>query len=88
MQSLKGTGPALKLEMKAGVIPVSAVGDRWTLSANAPTFRDCTLARSGIAAMLGLAEQDVFQDDTHATRWVNTVAAPEAAVKSGKLWRA
>ncbi len=72
VRDLFSTTDAIALEMKAGVIPVSALEDRWTLRANAPTFRDCTLTRSDIAAMLGLEEQDVLHDDTHATRWVNT----------------
>src|ERR1700722_14368891 len=31
---------SLRLEMKAGIIPVRAVGSRWTLTANAPTHRE------------------------------------------------
>ena len=37
--SFGGAGDALRLEMKAGIIPVSAAGDVWTLQANAPTHR-------------------------------------------------
>ena len=39
VRSLQATGDAVKLEMKAGIIPVSAKGDRWTLQANAPRWR-------------------------------------------------
>src|SRR5260221_6048082 len=37
VRALKGAGDAVALEMKAGVIPVNARGDRWTLQAVAPT---------------------------------------------------
>jgi trans-2,3-dihydro-3-hydroxyanthranilate isomerase len=59
VRSLQGTGDGLSLEMKAGVIPVRAEGDRWTLSANTPTWREVTEPRGALAAMLGLAEADL-----------------------------
>src|SRR4030088_1478451 len=40
VRALKDCGDALTLEMKAGVIPVNAKGDRWTLSANPPRSRE------------------------------------------------
>jgi PhzF family phenazine biosynthesis protein len=49
----------LKLEMKVGIIPVRAQGDRWTLQANAPTWRDVDAGRSALAAMLGVEESDI-----------------------------
>lgn len=52
-------GDQLKLEMKAGVIPVSARGDHWTLQANPATWRDVAASRATLAAMLGLAESDI-----------------------------
>lgn len=59
VRALKGAGDALALEMKAGVIPVSAQGDRWTLTANPPTWREVEEPRAVLAAMLGLAEGDL-----------------------------
>jgi PhzF family phenazine biosynthesis protein len=53
--------------MKAGVIPVSATGDRWTLSANAPRWREVAESRSQLAHMLGLAEADIGE----RALWVN-----------------
>src|SRR5262245_40361414 len=47
-------GDDLKLEMQAGVIPVRASGDRWTLQANAPTRRDCAAPRTQPASQVGL----------------------------------
>lgn len=62
------TGDAITLEMKAGVIPVSAVGDNWTLTANKPTSRDADMSRAAIAALLRIDEADVLE----GARWVNT----------------
>ncbi|HEV2444144.1 MAG TPA: PhzF family phenazine biosynthesis protein [Steroidobacteraceae bacterium] len=52
-------GNELTLEMTAGVIPVSAEADRWTLKANAPTWREVAESREAIASMLGLEPRDV-----------------------------
>src|ERR1044072_2629506 len=52
-------GNELKLEMAAGIIPVRAEGDRWTLQANAPTWRKWEASRGTLAKMLGLTEGDV-----------------------------
>ena len=59
VRDLAGCGDELKLEMKAGVIPVSAKGDRWTLEANAPRGRAVPHSRPELAEMLGLAEDDI-----------------------------
>lgn len=52
-------GDELTLEMAAGVIPVSAQADRWTLQANSPTWREVVEPRESIAAMLGLEVRDI-----------------------------
>ena len=52
-------GDRITLEMAAGVIPVRAVGDRWTFQANAPTWREVEEPRLALAAMLGLDEHDI-----------------------------
>jgi trans-2,3-dihydro-3-hydroxyanthranilate isomerase len=61
-------GNELTLEMTAGVIPVSAEGDRWTLQANAPRWREVTEPREAIAAMLGLESGDIGERPL----WVST----------------
>jgi len=61
VRSLKGGGDALALEMKAGVIPVNANGDRWTLSANPPRSREAEQSREELAAILGLAPADIAE---------------------------
>jgi PhzF family phenazine biosynthesis protein len=61
-------GDALTLEMKAGIVPVSAEGDRWTLEAKPPRTREVAASRAELAAMLGLAPNDL--GDTPL--WVDT----------------
>jgi PhzF family phenazine biosynthesis protein len=53
------TDDRLTLQMRAGVIPVAADGDVWTLEANAPRHRAPEAKRSDLAAMLGLAPGDL-----------------------------
>lgn len=67
VRSLKGSGDALTLEMKAGVIPVNASGDRWTLTANPPRWREVTETRSELAQILGLERADLAERPL----WVN-----------------
>jgi trans-2,3-dihydro-3-hydroxyanthranilate isomerase len=55
-------GDDLKLEMQAGIIPVQAQGDRWTLQANAPTLRAFCASRGTLAKMLGLGESDIGRE--------------------------
>jgi PhzF family phenazine biosynthesis protein len=52
-------GDRLSLEMVSGVVAVRATGDRWTLQAPAPTWREVQEPQLTIAAMLGLEERDV-----------------------------
>lgn len=52
-------GDTLTLEMQAGIIPVQAAGARWTLQANAPTWRSVEAPPSVLARMLGLQEVDI-----------------------------
>jgi trans-2,3-dihydro-3-hydroxyanthranilate isomerase len=60
-------GDRLTLEMAAGIIPVRATGDRWTLTAAAPTWREVSEPRLTLAAMLGIEEQDIGERPL----WVN-----------------
>ena len=59
VRALTGRGDRVTLEMKAGVIPVAADGDAWTLTANAPKHRAPAASRAELAAMLGLADGDL-----------------------------
>jgi PhzF family phenazine biosynthesis protein len=60
-------GDRLTLEMTAGVIPVRASGDRWTLQSKSPTWREVAEPRLTVAAMLGLDEADLGERPL----WVN-----------------
>jgi PhzF family phenazine biosynthesis protein len=82
-------GDSLTLDMKAGRIPVSAAGDVWTLTANAPSSRDPGFPRARLAAMLGLDETDVLD----GARWINTgsdqlivpLASPDAVRRAAPV---
>jgi len=58
-RSLEIGGDQLRLEMQAGIIPVSANGSRWTLTANEPTHRDLALPRERLAQLLGVAAHEI-----------------------------
>jgi trans-2,3-dihydro-3-hydroxyanthranilate isomerase len=60
-------GERLTLEMPAGIIAVRASGDRWTLEAKTPTWREVEEPRLTLAAMLGLDEHDIGERPL----WVN-----------------
>jgi trans-2,3-dihydro-3-hydroxyanthranilate isomerase len=61
VRALRGGGDAVALEMKAGIIPVNAMRDRWTLQANAPRSRAMELTRAELEEILGLAAGDVAE---------------------------
>jgi trans-2,3-dihydro-3-hydroxyanthranilate isomerase len=52
-------GDALRLEMQAGLIEVRARGERWTLTAPTPTWREVDDSRRVLAQALGLELQDI-----------------------------
>ena len=58
-----GLGDDLTLEMAAGIIPVQGRAQggrgRWTLQANAPSWRPVEQGSAALAAMLGLAPEDI-----------------------------
>jgi trans-2,3-dihydro-3-hydroxyanthranilate isomerase len=68
VRDLVDTGDAVTLEMVAGIVPVTAKADRWTLQAKAPRTRDVPAARGDIAAMLGLTKADLGAQPL----WVDT----------------
>jgi PhzF family phenazine biosynthesis protein len=72
VRSLAGAADAVTLEMQAGVIPVSAQGDLWTLSANAPKHRAVAATRAELAATLGLDVADVAPEPAEPPLWVDT----------------
>jgi trans-2,3-dihydro-3-hydroxyanthranilate isomerase len=58
-RALKLGGDAQVLEMQAGLIPVRADGDRWTLTALGATSRELDVSRDLLAAALGLEVRDI-----------------------------
>lgn len=52
-------GDVIELEMQAGLIPVTVKGKRWTLRANAPTWRSVDATDAEVAAMLSLTVKDL-----------------------------
>ena len=58
-RALQLGGDSLTLEMQAGLIPVSASGDRWTLTALPATWRELEVSREVLAEALGLSAADV-----------------------------
>ena len=77
-------GDRLTLEMTAGIIPVRADGDRWTLTAATPRWREVAEPRLAVAAMLGLEAAEIGERPL----WVNAGTeqlivplASEAAVR-------
>ena len=67
VRALQG-GDVVTLQMQAGIIPVDAEGDRWTLKANAPRWREVTEPRAELARLLGLAPGDIAERPL----WVDT----------------
>jgi PhzF family phenazine biosynthesis protein len=68
VRDLHNTGDQLTLEMRAGIIPVTANKDTWTLQANPPTWRDVAASNAQLAQMLGLKPDDIVASPL----WVNT----------------
>jgi trans-2,3-dihydro-3-hydroxyanthranilate isomerase len=58
-RALKLGGDSLLLEMQAGLVPVRAAGNRWTLTALPATSRELDAPRAELAAALGLEERDI-----------------------------
>jgi trans-2,3-dihydro-3-hydroxyanthranilate isomerase len=55
VRAMTGAQSLVHLEMKAGIIPVSACGDARTLQAQAPRWRRPDAGRAELGAMLGVA---------------------------------
>jgi trans-2,3-dihydro-3-hydroxyanthranilate isomerase len=68
VRSLNHAGDSLTLEMKAGIIPVAAQGNRWELQANAARTRPIEATHAELAQMLGLEVADIGEHPM----WVDT----------------
>jgi PhzF family phenazine biosynthesis protein len=78
-------GDSLTLEMRAGIVPVTARADRWTLEAKAPRTREVAAPRDVLAAMLGLTTADLGTTplwvDTGSEQLVIPLASAEAVAR-------
>ena len=72
VRAVTSAGDRVTLEMIAGIIPVDARGDTWTLEANPPKTRAVAASRKELASMLVLAEGDVAPDPAMPPLWVDT----------------
>ena len=77
-RSLGLGGAEIRLEVQVGIIPVRAEGARWTLEAQKPTWRDLDVPRARLAALLGLAEQDVLDRPLWVTAGKEQLIVPLA----------
>lgn len=82
VRAVLGAADALTLEMRAGIIPVTAKGDVWTLSAQAPKARPAAIDREQMARTLQLAIADLASDplwiDTGSEQLIVPLASVEA----------
>lgn len=67
LRALRHGGDELRLHLNAGVIPVAAQGDVWTLTANVPSHREYEHSRAELAQALGLGEDEIVG----VPRWMN-----------------
>jgi trans-2,3-dihydro-3-hydroxyanthranilate isomerase len=58
-RALQLGGDSLVLDLQAGLIPVRAAGERWTLTALGATWRELDVSQHALARALGLQEQDI-----------------------------
>lgn len=81
VRSMKG-GDAVALEMKAGIIPVNAKANRWTLQAMAPTARALEMHRRELAEILGLEERDMAEYPLWVTAGKEQLIVPLTSVEA------
>jgi len=80
-------GDSLTLEMPAGLIPVRGEGDRFTLQANPPTWRELDEPRGLLAELLGLQEEDLGERPLWVRAGTEQLIVPvrsEAAVRRAR----
>ena len=73
-------GDSLRLEMKAGLIPVEASNGRWRLTAPPATWRELDLPRERLARALGLDERDIGERPLWAKAGKEQLIVPLSSV--------
>jgi trans-2,3-dihydro-3-hydroxyanthranilate isomerase len=83
---------SLRLELRAGLVPVDARGNRWTLTAPSPSSRELGVPVAALASALGLDEKDIGDRPL----WVKAgteqlivpLNSPEAVRRTAPRWDA
>jgi PhzF family phenazine biosynthesis protein len=82
VRELMNAGDAVRLEMQAGIIPVTAQNDEWTLEANAPRTSKPDATHENFARMLGLTSTDMLDGalwaDTGSEQLIMPLASADA----------
>jgi PhzF family phenazine biosynthesis protein len=86
-RDLHGLGGSLGLSMPAGVIPVEAEGDRWTLTANAGRI-EADLDAADLATALGLEPGDLVEPVQQVSVGTSQVIAQASSVEAVQRARA
>jgi trans-2,3-dihydro-3-hydroxyanthranilate isomerase len=86
VRMLAGEGDVLTLETKAGIVPVTAQEDRWTLQIpNAPKTRVFTNTRAELASALGIHAHDIIGEplyvDTGSEQFIVPLTSREAVMR-------
>lgn len=86
VREIMRAGDRVTLELMAGIIPVEAAGDVWTLQANAPKHRAPAAGRADLAATLALDAGDVADNalwvDTGTEQLVIPLRLPAAVIRA------
>lgn len=80
VRALRSGGDKLALEMQAGIIPVNANGDRWTLLAKEPVARAMAHQRGELEEVLGLHPGDVAEWPLWVNAGTEQLITPLASV--------
>jgi PhzF family phenazine biosynthesis protein len=89
VRALRGAGDRIVLEMRAGLVPVAADGDRWTLrAARAPVTRPAEGGRAELARMVGLDAGAVAGEPLWVDTGVEQLVIPIATADAVRAARA
>jgi PhzF family phenazine biosynthesis protein len=82
VRALRAAGDAVVLELEAGLVPVNADGDRWTLRAPKGPSSRAAVARADIARMVGLDEAALAGEPLWIDTGVEQLVIPIASVEA------
>ena len=83
---------SLRLELRAGLVPVDARGNRWTLTAPSPSWRELGVPVAALASALGLDENDIGDRPlwikAGTEQLIVPLNSPEAVRRTAPRWDA